>query len=407
MRILYLSSEYPPETGFGGIGTYTFTIAHALARRGHEVQVICSTRSQNPRSEHDNDVVVHRTPHAGYPLPQQRWGYPWRVLARRFALQTLGKLSWSKAAAHRAHELSCTNGVFDIVEYPECNGEGFSLDRGVARASVVRFHTPWRMIRSLDDIREGLIDRMLMDTIEVRAARRAHAATAPSRAMATRVPSYRRGDEPAVIPNPIVLESSAPRNTGECWVYTGRVERRKGVHLLLQAYGELRRSVTPPPLVLVGRAYGTDNGHYPYVQVIRDLIDHYELHDCVTWIQGVPHPRVRDHLLRASVAVYPSLWENFPYACLEAMSQGCAVIASRCGGYPEFIDEGRNGLLFEPGSVVALTDVLRQAALNPGQMHQLGLTAHATLRGRFDCDVIAAHTESLYQDLIRSMPHEP
>ncbi len=46
MRIALLSYEYPPETGFGGIGTYTRTQARALARLGHEVHVIAGATSR-------------------------------------------------------------------------------------------------------------------------------------------------------------------------------------------------------------------------------------------------------------------------------------------------------------------------------------------------------------------------
>ena len=44
MRIALLSFEYPPETGFGGIGTYTWHQARALAKLGHEVHVLAGAR---------------------------------------------------------------------------------------------------------------------------------------------------------------------------------------------------------------------------------------------------------------------------------------------------------------------------------------------------------------------------
>ena len=40
LKIALLSYEYPPETGFGGIGTYTWYQARALAKLGHEVHVL-------------------------------------------------------------------------------------------------------------------------------------------------------------------------------------------------------------------------------------------------------------------------------------------------------------------------------------------------------------------------------
>ena len=50
LRILFLSREYPPWTGGGGIGSYVETMAHALARRGNEVHVLSCSEGQGPRT---------------------------------------------------------------------------------------------------------------------------------------------------------------------------------------------------------------------------------------------------------------------------------------------------------------------------------------------------------------------
>ena len=51
MRIALLSYEYPPETGFGGIGTYTWNQARALTKLGAEVHVLAGslTAGQGPK----------------------------------------------------------------------------------------------------------------------------------------------------------------------------------------------------------------------------------------------------------------------------------------------------------------------------------------------------------------------
>ena len=51
MKIGLLSYEYPPDTGFGGIGTYTWYHARALARLGHQVHVLAGAReASDPRA---------------------------------------------------------------------------------------------------------------------------------------------------------------------------------------------------------------------------------------------------------------------------------------------------------------------------------------------------------------------
>ena len=61
MKIALLSFEYPPETGFGGIGTYTWHHARGLAELGHEVHVLAGATSATAlRSELCDGVAVHR-----------------------------------------------------------------------------------------------------------------------------------------------------------------------------------------------------------------------------------------------------------------------------------------------------------------------------------------------------------
>src|SRR5436190_904728 len=61
LKIALLSFEYPPETGFGGIGTYTWHHARALAKLGHEVHVLAGAREATPiRSTEHDGVTVHR-----------------------------------------------------------------------------------------------------------------------------------------------------------------------------------------------------------------------------------------------------------------------------------------------------------------------------------------------------------
>ena len=72
------------------------------------------------------------------------------------------------------------------------------------------------------------------------------------------------------------------------------------------------------------------------------------------------------HLLQAmDIFVLPSLREALPIALLEAMSVGLPVIATRVGGIPEVVDDGRNGLLVAPGEPTELQASLQGLSDNP------------------------------------------
>jgi hypothetical protein len=74
MKICLVSQEYPPETGWGGIGTYTRHLAKGLAARGHQVTVV--SRSITAREiplGHDGPVRVMRILPRRLPLRGRRW----------------------------------------------------------------------------------------------------------------------------------------------------------------------------------------------------------------------------------------------------------------------------------------------------------------------------------------------
>ena len=73
-------------------------------------------------------------------------------------------------------------------------------------------------------------------------------------------------------------------------------------------------------------------------------------------------------ILKAQAVVIPSIWyENMPLSLLEALNLGKPVLASRIGGLPEIIQEGKNGYLFNPGEATDLAEkinLLKENDLN-------------------------------------------
>lgn len=89
--------------------------------------------------------------------------------------------------------------------------------------------------------------------------------------------------------------------------------------------------------------------------------------------------------MQASIAlVMPSVWyEGFPRTIVEAFAAGLPVIASRLGAMATSIDDGRTGLLFEPGNTADLAAKLRWAQANPEAMTEMGRAARAEYEARY------------------------
>jgi glycosyltransferase involved in cell wall biosynthesis len=404
MRILYISNEYPPETGFGGIGTYTKNAAAGMASLGHDVHVICRSDSGEKRRYVDGAVTVHRAGAGTYPLPEGRLWYPVRSACRALLPETLIRLAWAKQACATLRGLQKMGERFDIVEFPECGAEGYYVAKHTTALAVVRLHTPWKTVAALDAIHQRPLDGALMSCTERAAARAARAVTSPTQSLASLVRKQWGISDITVYPNPIPVSEYA-LSEGSEWIYLGRVERRKGVHILLSAYANLCKSIDPPRLRIVGRPFGPWEDGREYGDYIDGLIRKSQIARKVEWIRGTDHDSVKDLLRRSSVAVLPSLWENFSYSCLEAMASGCAVVASRCGGFEEIFRDGENGVLFPAGNTEALTQALYRLYKQEDIRKRIGCAARAYVTRYCDTPVVSRQIEACYMHLLGGNPN--
>ncbi|MBA3748282.1 MAG: glycosyltransferase family 4 protein, partial [Solirubrobacterales bacterium] len=103
-------------------------------------------------------------------------------------------------------------------------------------------------------------------------------------------------------------------------------------------------------------------------------------------------------LARASVCLVPSRFEAFGYTCLEAMSCGRPVVASKVGGLPEIISDGQDGQLVAPDDPDALSEAVIGLLTDPDLRWRLGSAARATVLQRFAAPVVARAVTALYID---------
>lgn len=418
---MFISNEYPPETGYGGVGTYTRYMAEVFAKNGHDVHVICRVENNTGQTAEDvknrikstllrkhrtdseegqhrpvnlNDVIVHRISVGPYPLPTQKIYYPLRMLCYKTIPQALHRLAWAKSAWEEYKKLS-ESGHFDIIEYPDCGAEGYYFRYYLP--CVVRLHTPWTVVRKLNKIHEHPLDRIFQSYLERFSIKKARKITSPSHSLAAYL-KHRWGLGPVnVYPNPIRAKEFSALPRGDTWLYTGRIEHNKGVHILIQAYAQVSAQRQTPRLILVGRPYGRLPNGKLYGECIRKLIEEKRLQKKVTWVSGVPHDEIAGYLRGASVAFFPSYWENFPYTCLEAMAAGVPPVASDCGGYREMIENEISGRLFEAGDIKALVRVMNQLLNSPESLKEMGARARIRVKTTFESSIVYKQALELYE----------
>jgi glycosyltransferase involved in cell wall biosynthesis len=92
----------------------------------------------------------------------------------------------------------------------------------------------------------------------------------------------------------------------------------------------------------------------------------------VEFIDAVPLEEVPRMLERASVAVFPSLWENFPNVCLEAMASGRAIVASKEGGMVDMLSPSQGGVFIDPNDPQEIANALIELFNHPDRIRQMG-----------------------------------
>jgi glycosyltransferase involved in cell wall biosynthesis len=400
VRIGLLSYEYPPETGQGGIGTYTWTQAQALARAGHEVHVLAgSTTLGATSSERDGEVTVWRdggsraAHRLGALLGALGWWWSRNRLENGLRMRRLLRRVGSRRA-------------LDVVEVPECGAEGLFLDRRWERRKVVRFHSPAELIMPFYATRPG--DRRLCARLERRGFRHAAAATACSRFLAREVANRLAFPQPVVtVPNGIDL-AAAGRASGfdlraaigaaadePVVLFAGRFEPRKGSGLLCELVPELlaRRALR---FVVVGEdLFGEAGGE------LSARCRKRQCEGALHLLGRRPLSDVRAAMRQADVVLLPSRWENAPYTVLEAMAAGAPLVVSRVGGIAEMVADRREALVAPDLEVAAHLAAVERLLDDRELARRLGAAARARAEREFTADQMAASSLEIYRSVLR------
>ncbi len=180
-------------------------------------------------------------------------------------------------------------------------------------------------------------------------------------------------------------------------LFVGTVASGKGLHLLVQALGQLVETVPEAHLHAAGGLHD-----FRYAKYLHRLVDDLHLNDRLSLLGPLDGAAMQQEYSRCALLVLPSLNETAPVAVMEAMAAGRPVVATRVGGVPDLVEDGVTGFLVQPGEVSGLSEcvgrLLRDSELRTG----MGQRGREVARVRFRRDTIVARYREIYEEVLKN-----
>jgi glycosyltransferase involved in cell wall biosynthesis len=398
MKVCFISSFYPPLL-FGGAEIYVRRIAEKLVLQGIEVTVITTDKkiSLTPAIEYINGVKVYRIhPLNIYPI--------YTTLSKPVLLKPF----WYMIDIVNVHSYFVIRKILmaekpDLVHIHNFKGFSFAFDAVKSQRLPLIFtiHDYF-----LECVKETLFNRSCEICTKPRVVCRLYAqaqkflknnkpdiVTAPSQFVIDKMKKDGFFDKSRALKLPLGIELSGIEKNDRNYttiqiLFVGRLNRFKGLETLIHAFKQIRS--TNARLHIVGE--GTEEAEFRKCAGTDPAIMFHGFicnKDLVTMYK-------QSHML-----VVPSVWyETFGIVIIEGFSYGLPVIASNIGGFPELVDDGENGLLFEAGNAEQLRQKLEFLIEKPQEIRRMSDRAYMTAQ-KYRMDEHIKKLICLYHDVIR------
>ena len=327
--------------GMGGIEVTVRQLQHGLVERGFDVDVL-----------------------TGIPIKIKGLMNP------SFAMKALMLVKKVDADIFHAH------GGFNMIPLSRARGR-----------KVMTIHGVWsKAIEFLHGKTAGSIARR----IESRFLKKVDALTVVSREAERTYKEY----HPIYIPNGMDVDDfgTKAKNSVDLAensvLYIGRLSREKGIEVLLEAWRKVHSSLASAKLYILGSG-----------ELQRKVIDYKKFG--VEFVGEVSHDDVPNWLCNASLFVLPSVRETgMPMAVLEAMAMKVPVVATRSGGVPDVIINGKTGILIEPSSEDKLSEAILMALTS--NLSRIVVNAYERLRRHHSLDECIDAYIKVYEETLQS-----
>jgi glycosyltransferase involved in cell wall biosynthesis len=371
MRIVMVTA-FPEDPGriASGLSGVSVTLAHALAAIPdlHLEIIVPGASSNGERHATFGDVTVHYLPRGSVPGAALRyvWTSP-REIARKLAAIE--------------HDLVHVQNWANFL--PRSRKPAVLTIHGILERDIL-YRGRLRWLRS-----------QVMKGVEMRARERAAHVIVVSPYVREALEGHLRG-RTWEIDNPVAERffTVDRRPVAGRVLFAGRLTALKNVTGLIEGFALLARNDARAEL----RVAGGDDGS-GYAEECARLAAKLGVGERVAFLNHTRSETLAEELSRASCLALCSFQENAPLVIAEAMAAGVPVVASRVGGIPSMVEEGRTGCLIDPQEPEQIADALA-GVMEPGAGGRMSSTARQTALERFRPSVVAAKTVAVYREIL-------
>ena len=370
LRIAFATPEYVTENHFdGGLANYLGRVSRILANLGHDIHVVTLSPIDETEFEHEG-VMVHRV--------MLKFG--WELLNRvtRYGLPTT--MHWLNLSTQVYRKLKQLNRQtpFHLIQYPNYSFCGSFSVLFLRVSHVLRASSYQPAWNDAAGVKRNLDSRMVerLEGLQFRMSRNVYA---PSYTLQRMLAKKARLPQVRVIRTPFYVETRDWDSSvydrflkGKRYLlYFGRFQLHKGFHTLAQALPRFLEQYPDAYAALIGRDMESS---------LAPSMADYARAQCgssaarLVVLENLPHRQLYPVIAGAHLVALPSLIDNSPNSCLEAMGLGKVVIGTVGTSFDELISDGVTGFLVSPNRPEALAERIISAWIDPrlGEMAAAG-----------------------------------
>lgn len=188
--------------------------------------------------------------------------------------------------------------------------------------------------------------------------------------------------KPNFVDDPLIYQPKAVDSASPYALFVGRLSEEKGIKTLLAAWPKVNKDA----LLKVAGSGPLD-----------DLVGGNN----ISRLGRLESEEISRLMRNAAFLVFPSEWyEGFPMVLVEALAHGLPILASRLGSMAEIVEDGVNGLLFEPGNATELAEKAAWLLDNPQELARLSNNARSTYLSKYTPDKNYEEMLSIYQHAV-------